>query len=424
MKQFSNQKWILSAVLIAALGSQYYFSTSSKTSGFIEMSQLAETQETIVEIAAALRTARPAGEVVAADTAAKSAALSGDRTSRQKTEAVVPVIPCAECAVLTKAQTQALSKLLNDLIQEKKEVAKAKVEVPETPLEKMRREREERSEKLKEVDLAKKEKQKDEQNLRDEKFINDFERLSSRCSNVECHSSSLATALNRYTDKSRMISPKVVNEIFNEYIAKDLKEGLKDPDNSSARDALETLMADIPTSYRNLKTKAIDLAKAVAVPMAIEANNSFKQAEQLRKANKINESNSAFNRGNEQKAELVTMLKSQYEAIHDGTDRAQDKMTYTYYNNNYAKPANKWLSDIMNSNNFSIDESGAATVSNNPLISGTTRGVVRGGESITTTGPQINNTFGSPTNGSNNLNFPNSGPQFGNTQTGFRGGRN
>ena len=249
MKQFASQKWILSTLLFAALGSQYYYSASSIDAGAIEMASLPGVQEqAIIEVTAALDRTRPpeAAPVIAAPTvAAPVAAPSGDRTVRRGTEAVVTAAPCVGCVTLSKAEADKIRAILVEVTTGKKAAAaKADVDVAETATEKMKRLREEREDKKREekfakeekkrdVDLAKVEKKKEEQEVRDEKFRSDFERLSSRCSDVECHASSLSTALNRYSDKSRMVSAKVVNEVFAEHIAKDLKDGLKDPENKS-----------------------------------------------------------------------------------------------------------------------------------------------------------------------------------------------
>lgn len=416
MKQFASQKWILSTLLFAALGSQYYFSASSLDTGAIEMASLPAVQEqTIIEVAAALDRSRP--PVAAAP--AVAAPLSGDRTVRQSTEAVASAAPCDGCVTLTKAEADKIRQILIEVTGKKAAAAKAEVDVAETPAEKMRRLREEREEKKREdklakdekkrdADLAKVEKKKEEQDARDEKFRSDFERLTSRCSDVDCYASSLSTALNRYSDKSRMVSAKVVNEVFAEHIAKDLKDGLKDPENKSAAAALETLMAELPASYKHLKTKSIDIAKAATAPKAVEANASYKLAESLRKQNKLNESNLAFTRAGEQKAELEQMLKVQYDAIHDGTEKSDDKTSYTYYNVNYAKPARQWLLDIMTSNTFTIESATAAS----PVAGTTTRGVVRNGNSgATVVGNPIVNPAVNPL-----------GTQS--TTGGFRGGRN
>lgn len=406
MKQFASQKWILSTLLFAALGSQYYFSASSKDAGFIEMSQLAAAPEqAIIEVAAALDRSRPPADVAPA----VAAPPSGDRTVRQGTEAVVAAAPCVGCVTLTKAEADKIRQILIEVTGKK--AAAAKAEADETPAEKMKRLREEREDKKREeklakdekkrdADLAKVEKKKEEQEVRDEKFRSDFDRLTSRCTDVDCYASSLSTALNRYSDKSRMVSAKVVNEVFAEHIAKDLKDGLKDPDNKSAAAALETLMAELPASYKNLKTKSIDIAKAATAPKAVEANASYKLAESLRKQNKLNESNLAFTRAGEQKAELEHMLKVQYDAIHDGTEKSEDKTSYTYYNVNYAKPARQWLLDIMTSNTFTIESATAATAA----AGTTTRGVVRNGNSGATV---VGNPIGTQS-----------------TTGGFRGGRN
>ena len=420
MKQLAKQKWILSSLLIAALGSQYYFSISSKNSGLIEMSELAATEQSIIEIAAALERSRPPAPVPVV-----AAVPIADVSGRQsRTEGVNPVAPCSDCVTLTKAEATRIRQILVE-ITGKKVAAKADSEVPETAVEKMRREREEREDKRREDKLAKDEKarekllvqaekKKDEQELRDERFRSDFDRMSSRCSDVACYSSSLSSALNRYSDKSRMISSKVVNEIFVAHIAKDLKEGLKDPDNSKATEALETLMADVPMTYKNLKNNSIDLARAVAATKATDANASFKQAETLRKANKLNESNTAFLHATEQKAEFVKMVGSHETAISDGTERAEDKATMSYYKTSYQKSATRWLADIMNSSNFTIDSTSGVVDAN---TNGTGRGVVRGGNGNTAVGnPLINNS---------NLTAPNTNStQFGTQQNqGLRGGR-
>lgn len=422
MKRFKSQKWILSTLLFAALGSQYYFSASSRDVGAIEMASLPGVPEqTIIEVSAALDRSRPPADQAPAIAPPKVAApLSGDRTARQGTEAVVSAAPCVGCVTLTKAEADKIRQILVEVTTGKKAAAaKADIDVAETPAEKMKRLREEREDKKREeklakdekkrdADLAKVEKKKEEQDARDEKFRSDFERLTARCSDVECYASSLSTALNRYSDKSRMVSAKVVNEVFAEHIAKDLKDGLKDPENKSAAAALETLMAELPSSYKNLKTKSIDIAKAATAPKAVEANASYKLAESLRKQNKLNESNLAFTRAGEQKAELEHMLKIQYEAIHDGTEKSDDKTSYTYYNVNYAKPARQWLLDIMTSNSFTVDTATAV----DPVGGTTTRGVVRNGNSgATVVGNPIVNPIVNPL-----------GTQS--TTGGFRGGRN
>ncbi len=418
MKQFASQKWILSTLLFAALGSQYYFSISSKDVGYIELSQHA-LEQTVAEIAVGLDRSRPPVAALPEQLSGpgmEAISSGGNRTARVKTEADKPAEKCTDCETYTKAEMDKVRKILKDFIAEKA-AAKAKpdVDVDETPAEKMKRLREEREDKKREEKLAKDEKKrnadlvkvenkKKEQDTRDEKFRSDFERLNSRCSDVDCYASSLSTALNRYSDKSRMVSAKVVNEVFAEHIAKELKNGLKDPENKSAAAALETLMAELPTSYRNLKTKSIDIAKAATAPKAVEANASYKLAESLRKQNKLNESNIAFARAGEQKAELEHMLKSQYEAIRDGTEKADDETSYTYYNVNYAKPARQWLLDIVTSNTFSTETATAA----DPLTGTTTRGVVRNGNNgATVVGNPIGNT-----------------PATQSTTGGFRGGRN
>lgn len=431
MKKLPGQKWILSSLLIAALGSQYYFSASSKNSGLFEMSELAAPQiQSITDITAALERTKVAAPAVAP--APVAAAAPSAEPQKQKTEGVIAAAPCPDCVTLTAAEAKRIREILVEVTGKK--VAKAEPAVAETVAEKMKREREEREEKRKEEKLAKEEKlreealakaekKKDEQAIRDEKFRSDYERLSKRCSDVDCYSSTFALALNRYTSKDKLISPSVVKELFEENIAKELKDGLKDPENKKAQSALETLMADIPSAYKSIKNKSIDMAKSLAAPKAVEANASFKLGAQLGKANKVAESNAAYAKGREQKTELEKLLASHDSAITAGFDRAEDKSTLSYYNSNYAKPASQWLIDIQNSTNFSTE---TVSVTVDPNANGSNRGVVRGGNGNTTVGNPLNTTDGKittpNTNGFlNNVQFGSQQPQ-GSTQPGSRGG--
>ena len=101
------------------------------------------------------------------------------------------------------------------------------------------------------------------------------------------------------------------------------------------------------------------------------------------------------------------MLKVQYDAIHDGTEKSEDKTSYTYYNVNYAKPARQWLLDIMTSNTFTLE----SATSDTAVAGTTTRGVVRNGNNGATS------VIGNPI-----VNTPALGTQS--TTGGFRGGRN
>lgn len=442
MKQVTKQKWILSSLLIAALTSQYYFSINSKNFGSTELASEA-TEKSVAELVNIIDKAKEPTQVTVEDNkmtplpaaqASVATPASGDQ-SKPKTEAVSSAVPCSDCVVLTKAEADRLRQILAEVAGNKAKM-KPVADPNETPAERMRREREEREElrreeklakeeKAREEKLAKEEKKREAQELRDEKFRDDFDRLSSRCSDIECYSSAFATALNRYTSKDKRISQSVLNSVFKEYIEKDLKEGLKDPSNEKALSALQALMTDIPAEYKTFKNKSIDLARSVTAPMAVETNALFKQADQLRKANKINESTQIFSQAVEQKSELERTLQAQYSAIKDGTDASEDKATYNYYNLNYVKPASKWLADIMNVSNFSVDTqtSNGTTVSTGSVFNPNgqqqaqpTRGVVRGGS---TSNPLMVNQPSQIMNQGQQ-----SGTiQFGNTQTGTRGGR-
>lgn len=431
MKPLSTQRWILSTLLFAALGSQYYFSESSKNSGVIEMSSGAGTPSTITPTAAA--TVDDMTKILNPEFVFSSSGISSEipilnsdpnidllskidgttsaDVAAKKTTEAAAAAPCDGCVTLTKEQVERLRTLLlqaRDGKTDKEEVALEVID--ETPLEKKQRLRDEAKDARELAKQAKEDKKRSEQEDRDDKFVENFEDSVERCADdIECRAERFARALSR-TSKSKPVSANVVNSTFKKYIETDLKEALSDPGNEDARNALKAIMSDIPSEYKSLKQKSINIAKSATEPKAIETNASFKQAEELRKANKLNESSQIFAQAMEEKKELELMINDQHEAITYGLDEVSDKSTLNYYNLNYAKDARKWLSNIMSGTDFKVDTD-VITNPTTPTTSG--RGVVRGGNGNTTTGSQISNKIGT-NDGLSNV-------QFGSPQQGTRG---
>lgn len=417
MKQLSQQKWILSSLLIAALGSQYYFSTNSTNHGVYEMSQLASAgEESIINVNEALLRAvdqlptitpiKTTSGVVVHTPSDQAKPAAAPASTPAVTAAIASAKDCPGCTVLTAEQTAKLRTLLQKI----KEGKDIKITVTggasdpnETESERLRREREEREdakrlkdELKKEREIEKKrladERKKDRQDRIDDRFASSFERKSSKCSDLKCYSDAFAETLSSYNDKDYSASPSLVAKLFKEKVGSDLKERLKDPSDTEAVDALRVIMEKFPKEFSALKKQTVDMAKAVAMPLAKEANEKFKQADQLSRQGKVQDATIVRESAFQQKTELESIINAHKEAIHNGTYEVKDSATMSYYKKTYGDPSQKWLQDIMNTTNYNIDGTSSGSSSTaNPR----SRGVVRGGQdnAFTRTG---NNT-GSPT---------------------------
>ena len=102
MKQLFTQKWVLSSLLIAALGSQYYFSVSSKNIGAIDMAseQLAPQILDINNVLQKLKENKESATIKpettpAVDDSTKKALMSA-------VEGKSSAVPCSDCVILTR----------------------------------------------------------------------------------------------------------------------------------------------------------------------------------------------------------------------------------------------------------------------------------------------------------------------------------
>lgn len=425
MKQLPKQKWILSTLLVAALGSQYYFSTSSLSLGAIDLASVAPDAQVqaLVDVSAALQRVQPA----VAASGDRTVVVSGDRSSAapasadvsRRTEAVTPAAACSDCVVLTKAEAERMRQILLEITgkKEKKEEV-----VAETPSEKRRREREEREEKKREEAEAKADKLREEKLARHEEFAEKAEELAYKCDgDVSCLTSRYSSLLLRYSGKKK-IDLSVVQAAYRKHIDPSLKAALSDESKrESAVEALNSLTRDIPNEYRAVKESAINSVKQVVSERAISANNNFKLSEQLSKANKVTESISVGQQAEQDAAEFSTMANLYSSTINTGLKDAGDSATQMFMRNVFNPEVSKLYTNmrLTNSNLAStVNQNGTA---NNPLINpsqnGNTRGVVRGGDTTTNNG--TTSLDGKPTSQGNNML---NGVQFGTPQQGTRNG--
>lgn len=392
MKQLTKQKWILSTLLIAALGSQYYFSVSSSTLNAIELASRAPADEAPAAPAPASGDAtRASGDATVASGDATRAsgdatvasgdatAASGDASTAAATEATgdnaSPV--CTDCVQLVVPREQAtfIRELLARVASGDRSALVAAVSgdrsptappADETAAERRQRQREERL-------LAERERRAE---LEDE-FQERVEDLSSRCGDdVECLSSGFSLMLNRYTG-SKALSVAVVRQAYREHIETRLRDAMLNGDEAAATRALNALSSDMPSAYNQVKTTVVDTVKAVATERATSINNNFRLAQQLGQQNQLVASNQAFQQALTDQASFQRSTQVYAETLTDTLRAARDNTTLAYVQSNFL-PAM--------SNLFTTLGSTATTGDTTTAAAGATRGTIRGGGTTTLPG--------------------------------------
>ncbi len=408
MKTFPKQKnkWLLSTLLVAALGSQYYFSVSSKSMGSVEMSSVAE------ELALKLEQLKHTPDIKAPEFEKRRKEIIAEYESKfvaektkletaealkitAKTEAKTVQILCADCGeggVTVTGSEKAIADIAAQLGKKKTETVAtvAKVEVVakedkfETAKERREREKEERDDAKAEV-KRKKEIAKDEKNdklledkiTRNEEFVEKAEEIAEKCQdNLSCKVNRITSLLGRYTGKKK-IDMFVVTKAYNQYIDKDLKAGLRGEDGSEGKtgalEALAALTGSIPAEYKSLKTRSVDSAKAAQTSQALAVNGLFKQADLYTKQNKLNEA--LLSRDQGLKAEAVFRQDAEviYQSMYTGLNSTKDLTTMDYVRNNYVPDVTKLLNQLTNT---------TASIGQTVNTSSTSTRVGRGGSTI------------------------------------------
>lgn len=435
MKQLPKSKWILSTLLVAALGSQYYFSASSKNIGEVDMSSYAVTLseqqiQSLSDLTTAIQAAKNASgdsSLVSADlsvvvrqasadlSAAKPASSDASVRPVIATQAAAPTI-CADCVQLSRAEAERLKQILLE-VTGKKEQEKKEPVIVETAAEKRKREREEKAEAKRLAAEEKAEKLRDEKLARHEEFADRAEEMADKCQGeVSCLTSGYSSLLLRFSGKKK-IDLSIAQAAFRKHIDPHLKAALADPSKSEAAvEALNSITRDIPVEYRAVKETAINTVKSVVSQRAISANSNFRLAEQLSKANKISESLSVGQQAEQDAQEFSGMANLYSSTINSSLQDVSDSVTQLFMKNNFTPEVSKLFMNmrLTNQNLATTVNNGTTT---NPLTNPaqTTRGVVRGGDTTVNNGVTQQTTT-NPSTG-NMLN----GVQFGTPQQGTRG---
>ncbi|AGH94811.1 hypothetical protein [Pseudobdellovibrio exovorus] len=446
MKQLNTQKWILSTLLIAALGSQHYLSTSSVnvkpasssiTSGVFEMSSRTPADESSPSADAPSATTPPP--------AAAAPEVSGEQApppASDSTEASVVVCPAGYTC--TRTQDTEVAQRDADAIRAETEAERIRRETSER-----RAAREARREAEEEARIAREEAADALREEKEDRFIEEVERLAESRSNSTLLSR-FVSLLSRY----KGISPAVANEAYRIHVESRMRDNSGDTSalrdlerlagrvpsefsqvktsmnnliqesyrnniqtglteslaNGADANSIQRLLSGVPSQYNRMTT---DIAKQFATTEVQTINTQFQLADQLARQNKLQESLEVRQRAFESQSRLSETLRVYTTAAYNNGDSAFQ----AYVQRTFMPEIQALLSGIGTTTAGSTTADPSATSRN---------GMGRGGEQPASTlaSPgNIGQSIGTPTiDSSNNLNNAIFGAPT-TTPTGTRGGR-
>jgi hypothetical protein len=373
MKQIPKQKWILSTLLVAALGSQYYFSISSKNLGAFDLSSEAVPPEVqaLKDFTAAMERVTPPA---AAPVAAPAPAV---------TQAAAPAAPCGDCVILTKAEALNMRKVLEEVAGKKSQDSQVEEETPREKRLRLKEEakeaREEEKQRKKDEAQAKIDKLREEKDARNDEFKEKMEAVVEKCEEkITCLTSGYTSLLARYTGKKK-IDNSVAQSVYRLHIEKVLEASMSDESKSEAvAEALASLAGDVPKDYRQVKESAILSVKKAVSDTAISANTSFRLSEQLLRAGRVSESISASSQAETDATNATGMANKYTSTISQSLKEISDSVSLTFMNKKTLE-VQRLLMNMRNTTGPALKD--IDTDSTNPLIdlNPRTRGVVRGG---------------------------------------------
>lgn len=350
MKQFfNNKKWILSTALLFALGSQYYFSVSSKNFGEIEMALTAEEQLT-TDMAAILTKYKEAAKKETGPVKKDEAAPARPAIAAGQTGAgiVAPsATACNDCVTFTKKRAEEIEKALKELAELKekdkktkddaeKEKAKLAAETPEEKKLRLKEEELERKKSALEKKIAREKKAKE---TREKEFKLNMELASLECgSKVTCLVEKFKEHL---TDaKDGKISDALASAMFKKYVDPKLSALIKvNPEGAAS--ALEGIMSDIPSDYFTIKHAALQSVKDATKSKASAINQLYR--------------NNLFTEANKQDQDLRKASDLYHKHITTGLESSEDTLTLAYIQEKYLPEMQAIfgkISDTMGSRSF------------------------------------------------------------------------
>ena len=250
---------------------------------------------------------------------------------------------------------------------ERQEAREAKEEAKRTKAEEIAEKKREK------LELAQEKKQEEKQ-IRHEKFAEAAAKIAEECKEegIECSASGLTSLLSNYTDDKK-IDNTVVNKAFNQILAKDLRAALRNPEDSNiAAEALFQIQSEIPSEYRFLKTKTIDITRNEAIFRASEVSRNFKMADQLTNAKRPLEAIQYINAGNAAANTYDYSSRILTGGIINGLNSAEDRTTLDYVNRVYMPDMQKIMMNLTNPNGAELNTqivSETGTKTSLPIVS-------------------------------------------------------
>ncbi|MGZ3691799.1 MAG: hypothetical protein ACXVAX_09860, partial [Pseudobdellovibrio sp.] len=208
MKNVINQKWVLSAFLIAALGSQYYFSTSSNSMSETELASTAPAPAPKATVDDATQILARASAAGASGTVSATPGVSTTVTARPATESSASTTDCADCIRLSRADAEKIRSVLAEVAASRTTTSSPAATTPANPLadcaneatqaDKLKCERQAREDARRDAADLKKEKDLDARLARNEDFLDKMDDAADKCrGDLDCITSRYTSLLSR-----------------------------------------------------------------------------------------------------------------------------------------------------------------------------------------------------------------------------------
>lgn len=444
--QTQPNKWLLTTALLAALGANYTFQSSSlsgvNSDGAIELSseavsakpELKKIEATPTKMTPITRQGRvssvPENKKIPVSTTPVAEKAEEKSEATVTNVATCPTGDCKASADSVILKLEDYKKLVAQIESLKaKPVAAAAASETATVESKYDvciktedGEKETRSEKRERQACEKKEKEKEKTEDRVAKFEEKMEDIKDKCADdgdekLNCLASGFSDALRRYSGRNTLPA-NVVQKYFRSVVGTELSKSLFNPnvDNETMMANLTGILDSTPEEYRSLKQITLDSVKNQAKARALAVNQQYKLASQVPK----NESAAylqIMGQAQSEEAELRSITAAYDAAVRTSDSYSSDRSFFSYYNTSYLPNMQKMFLAISNP---------ASTDSTVAKPEATTRGTSTRGTVSDDASTSTNTRGGAPaakTNDSWNFLSSSSGVNVGAPSMESRGGR-
>ncbi len=338
-----NKKWILTASLLAVLGTQYSYQSSSRD--FTSAS-----------------TAKNYGEFVLASVSGDNTVAKTEDPNKKTTTEATNGADCKECKSIVLSPTNTLKLTLEEytklITQIKLDIAQSTpaaktvttsvsdsdceiARADETRTERRDRIQCEKDEKAQ----AKTDKENDKKQARLDKFEDKMDALKDKCAaDLECLTSGFTSIVSRYDGKDAL-PVSTVNKAFNNVVGIPFKKALESNDPDALVNA-QSLLLDMPPQYQSLKKAVILAVKAQATVSAEKVTAEYATLNELAKQNKSQEYLEALPTVQKDHRALNNIVMGYSASIEQTLQLADDRSTFDFYQKSYVPDMKKILAGI------------------------------------------------------------------------------